>query len=227
MKQELPFLQVFFDIDGTLLLAGGVGRRVIENIVQERYGIQNALRDIRLHGNTDPRILEETARTYAPENIDVFVAYLKTRFLECMPQAINGNCRLLPYVQETLQRLHIMGVPLGIVTGNYLECAEAKLQDTNIRNYFTLGLYTATLHSERMEILRIAINETGVPPERTLYVGDTPWDVQAAHACGCSVLALTTSLYSAGRLTVEGAHGTAVDMRVLAFGKCDFLFKRN
>lgn len=226
MKQELPFLQVLFDIDGTLLMAGGVGRRVIDSIVWERYGIADALREIRLHGNTDPMILEETAARHAPAaEKRVFLEHLTKEFLKRMPDALRGNCRLLPKVAQTLERLRGMGVPLGVVTGNYRECADAKLEDTGIAGYFTAGVYTASLHPDRAQILRRALHATGVEAARTLYVGDTPWDVQAALACGCAVFAVSTSLYTPGCLAREGAHFTSSDMQVLVHGQWDFLFK--
>ncbi len=225
MKQVLPFLQVFFDIDGTLLLAGGVGRRVIDGIVQERCGIPDALRAIRLHGNTDPRILEETAARYAPEDPEGFFLRMKDEFLARMPGALRGNCRLLPGVGETLLRLQARGIPMGIVTGNYRECAEAKLEDTGISMHFTAGVFTATDHADRTEILRKALEANRVVPQRTLYVGDTPWDVQAARDCGCAVFAVATSLYSAGHLAAAGADFAVADMRFLADGRGDFLFR--
>jgi len=224
MPQETAFQIVLFDIDGTLLMAGGAGRATIDGILHEHYGVLDSLAGVRLHGNTDPLILEEVARLHAGEEAEAFLPVLRGKFLERMPSALAGRCTLLPGVTDFLDRLRSRGIPLGIVTGNYLECAAAKLALTGLDSYFPF-LVTATDTSLRADMMRLAVARFApLPAHRILYVGDTPWDVQAARAAGSGSLAVATSLYPVEALHREGATWVASSLRPFGTGKWDFAF---
>src|SRR5438309_1246821 len=47
-----------FDIDGTLLLSGGAGKRALERVFLERYGLAAGMHGINPAGMTDPSIVE-------------------------------------------------------------------------------------------------------------------------------------------------------------------------
>ena len=47
---------LLFDIDGTLMLSGGAGRRAIDRAFFELYGISDAFGEVVPDGNTDPKI---------------------------------------------------------------------------------------------------------------------------------------------------------------------------
>ena len=53
---------LLFDIDGTLMKAGGAGFRAMEQAVEDRLGARNATDGIIPHGKTDPLILREVLR---------------------------------------------------------------------------------------------------------------------------------------------------------------------
>mgnify|MGYP000909604573 CR=1 FL=1 len=224
MPQETAYQCVLFDIDGTLLMAGGAGRATIDGIVYEHYGVENSLAEVRLHGNTDPLILEEVARRHAKEEADAFLPVLRREFLARMPDALARRCTVLPGVPEFLGRLRDRGIPLGIVTGNYLECAAAKLALTGLEGFFPF-LITATDTPLREDMLRLAVDRLSpLPASQILYVGDTPWDVQAARASGCGSLAVSTSLYSRDALHREGATWVASSLRPFSRDTWDFAF---
>ena len=224
MPQETAYRCVLFDIDGTLLMAGGAGRATIDGIVQEHYGVPDSLAGVRLHGNTDPLILEEVARLHAREEADAFLPVLRREFLARMPGALAGRCSVLPGVPEFLGRLHDRGILLGVVTGNYLECATAKLALTGLERFFSF-LITATDTPLREDMVRLAVDRLSpLPSSRILYVGDTPWDVQAARASGCGSLAVSTSLYSRQELHREGATWVASSLRPFSRDTWDFAF---
>jgi len=50
---------ILFDIDGTILLSSGAGRRAIIAALSEDIGIHEAWDRIRFDGKTDPQILVE------------------------------------------------------------------------------------------------------------------------------------------------------------------------
>ena len=50
---------VLFDIDGTLLLTAGAGRRAITSALADRIGTSDAWQRITFDGKTDPQIVRE------------------------------------------------------------------------------------------------------------------------------------------------------------------------
>ena len=50
---------VLFDIDGTILLTAGAGRRAIVAAISEEVGPSTALQQVRFDGKTDPQIVIE------------------------------------------------------------------------------------------------------------------------------------------------------------------------
>ncbi len=52
---------LLFDIDGTLLLTGGVGKIAIEKAFEELFGMPEVWEDLIPDGKTDPMIFREIA----------------------------------------------------------------------------------------------------------------------------------------------------------------------
>jgi HAD superfamily hydrolase (TIGR01509 family) len=55
------------------------------------------------------------------------------------------------------------------------------------------------------DIFRLALERAGATPERAVVIGDTVWDVEAAHALGARCIALTTGGISRAELEAAGA----------------------
>ena len=64
-------------------------------------------------------------------------------------------------------------------------------------------------------ILQAALDESGVDPNRAVYVGDSVWDVQAAAKLGIPCIGLTCGGTSAAELTEAGAVETYEDPAAL------------
>ena len=49
---------VLFDIDGTLLLTGGAGKRAMDRAFEEAFGVADAFADLPMGGRTDRYLIE-------------------------------------------------------------------------------------------------------------------------------------------------------------------------
>ncbi len=185
-----------FDIDGTLLLSGGAGARALEGAFAARFGIAGAMAGVQLGGKTDPNIVEEVflarlgRRPTAQEIDDILDLYLPLLRAEL---AAAANFRLMPSVVETLDHLAgLDGVRIGLATGNIRAGAQAKLERAGLWHRFELGGFACD-HRDRDRLVARAIERAGaVSPDRVVVVGDTPFDIAAARACGARVLAVAT-----------------------------------
>jgi phosphoglycolate phosphatase len=201
-----------FDIDGTLLLTGGAGRRALNAIFEERYGIDGAMNDVRAAGNTDPLILRQIFETRlgmqprADEIEAVLEAYVPRLRLELQR---SPKFRTMPAAAEVLTFLAADArTSLAIATGNVRPAAWAKLERAGFRDHFTTGGFGCD-HADRAVLVEraiergLALSPGGLGRGDVVVVGDTPYDVRAARACGVRVIAVATGVIARDELERE------------------------
>ncbi len=197
-----------FDIDGTLLLSGGVGTKAINRIFLDRYGVGGVMDEVSPSGKTDEIIFQECARAGLERSLtsleyeELLAAYLP---LLVTGLAESEGFHLMPHVVPCLDFLATKGERLGIATGNVEDAAMAKLDRAGLRERFQFGGYASDspvrseLVAKAMERAQ-SIADVRVRPEEFVVVGDTVYDIEAARACGARVLAVATGHVSAERL---------------------------
>jgi phosphoglycolate phosphatase len=118
--------------------------------------------------------------------------------------------KVLPGVPERLKQLSHDGHLLGIITGNGDGAAAIKLARGDLNRWFTFGAY-ASAGVDRPGIVRQAVERgeamlgCDVPNEDIYVIGDTPLDIDAAHAVGCTAVAVATGKYDREALHDAGA----------------------
>ena len=85
-----------------------------------------------------------------------------------------------------LTRLQEGGVRLALLTGNPEAMARARMERLGLAAFFPQGQGAFGCDAEdRVELLAIARERAGDwPAGRTVEIGDTPRDVESAHAAG-------------------------------------------
>jgi phosphoglycolate phosphatase-like HAD superfamily hydrolase len=134
--------------------------------------------------------------------IDEYVPLLRA----ALPQS--ARFRLMPAVHEALDFLAAQtAVHLAVATGNVRSGARAKLEHCGLWARFAMGGGFGDDSPERPLLVLRAIERAkttaGIDflPERIVVVGDTPYDIHAARACGVRVMAVATG--SLDRATLE------------------------
>ncbi len=208
-----PSRLLLFDVDGTLVLSGGVAGRVMVASLEAEVG--HAIQDHpRLFaGSTDRRILRELIAHNGARVDDVPAATdrVLAAYLRRVPAALAapGVVRVLPGVRALLDRLVADGrFALGLLTGNVAGGARAKLRPVDLDAYFPVGAFgdDAEARDELPPVaLRRARERFGVDfaPERVWIIGDTPRDVACARAHGLRCLAVATGWYSSQELAAH------------------------
>src|SRR5688500_1357756 len=204
---------LLFDIDGTLVSTGGAGAVAWRRAFEDLHGIPADIGKFTDAGMTDPDVGAKTfeavlGRKPTPHEL----AQLVQRRLEHLPEAVaqSEGYRVLPGVPERLRQLSRAGHLLGIITGNGDGAAAVKLARGDLNRWFTFGAY-ATAGVDRAGIVRRAV-ERGeamlgrhVPNTDIYVVGDTPLDIDAAHAADCTAIAVATGHYDVDALREAGA----------------------
>ena len=212
---------VLFDIDGTLIVTDGAGARSWELAFADLWSVRADITRYSDTGMTDPEVGRRTfeavmGRLPSPSE---FARLLERRmhFLT-LTVAESSGYRVLPGVEELLPRLVAQGYVLGLVTGNLEAAAHVKLARAGLNRYFSFGGYGSD-SADRAEVTRTAMRRGSVvfgkpvPPESFLAVGDTPKDVEAAHAAGIACVAVASHKYDIEELARSGADWVIPSLR--------------
>jgi phosphoglycolate phosphatase len=206
-------LAVLFDIDGTLINSGGAGAVSWREAFQDLYGIPADIGKFTDAGMTDPDVGRKTFEAVLkrkPERKE-FTRLLERRlhYLQAAVEESKGY-KVFPGVEELLPKLIEDGYLLGLVTGNVEAAAHIKLHRARLNRFFSFGGYGSD-STDRGELTKIALKRAAlvygeeVTAAQALVVGDTPHDVEGAHAAGIACVGVGAYHFTADQLREAGA----------------------
>jgi phosphoglycolate phosphatase len=215
---------VLFDVDGTILLSSGAGRRAIVSAIAEEIGDPGPLHDIPFGGKTDPQIVAEllaAAGEREPPSPDRVTGICR-RYVELLATELDRpttRTYVMPGVHQLLQRLEEEDrVILGLLTGNLAQGARLKLRAAGIDpGRFQVGAYGSDA-AHRPELPPIAAQRArrwfGHAPrgESVVIIGDTPADIACGNCIEARAIAVATGDYSVADLGNCGPHAVFEDL---------------
>lgn len=206
-------LAILFDIDGTLIDTGGAGAASWRLAFDELYDIPADIGEFTDAGMTDPEVGRKTFEAVLhrePERREF--TKLMERRLHYLHQTVEESegYRVLPGVEKLLPELIEEGYLVGLVTGNTEAAAHIKLHRPRLNRFFSFGGYGSD-SNERPEVTRIALKRAKlvfgdeIEPQQAIAVGDTPLDVEGAHAAGIKCVGVGSHKFDADQLREAGA----------------------
>jgi len=205
---------LLFDIDGTLVTTGGVGRRAVERAFGRQHGRPEACSQIRFDGMTDRSItrlgLEAIGVHPSDEAIEALLATYVAELQAELRISTREQYRVHSGVHEAIAAAAERGMALGLGTGNIEEGARLKLEHVDLYRHFSFGGFGSD-HELRVELIRRGAErgaaQLGRPLVecRVLVIGDTPKDVDAARGIGAESLGVGTGSFTAQQLREHGA----------------------
>jgi phosphoglycolate phosphatase len=204
-----------FDIDGTLVTTGGVGRRALELAFERAHGRRDACGGFRFDGMTDRAIVRGglVALDVAPTRaaIDAVLACYLDVLEEQVARAPEATYRVHAGIPEALDALQGHGeYAVGLGTGNIRQGARIKLDRVGLFARFGFGGFGCD-DEDRTALLRRGAERgaasLGLTLEevRVVVVGDTPKDVAAARGIGAESVGVGTGSFTAEALAGAGA----------------------
>jgi phosphoglycolate phosphatase len=198
---------VLFDIDGTILLTGGAGKRAFNRALSDVFRCTGP-DDHPFGGKTDPQIARELMRIEGHEDphIDANMRDLLDRYVGYLHDELRVDStaiRTMPGIHELLDALEGRDdVVVGLLTGNVIPGARAKLDAAGINfDRFKVGAYGSD-HEVRGELAAVAQRrareEIGVdvPGHDVVIIGDTPADLQCGRSIGARAIGVATGHYT-------------------------------
>ena len=208
---------VLFDIDGTLLNSGGLGRASMQRALGMVFGSPGNP-SYRYDGKTDKQIVRDVMRLegHSDEHIDSRMEKLIELYLEGLRTGAKSgkfNVRPLEGVPELLDALDAReDVVLGLLTGNVEPGARTKLTAAGINpDRFRVNAFGSD-HEHRPELPAIAqrrASETlglDIAADRLIVIGDTPADIECGRALGAKAIGVASGHYTVEQLEAHNPY---------------------
>jgi phosphoglycolate phosphatase-like HAD superfamily hydrolase len=218
---------VLFDIDGTLLSAGGISARALEAALVEIFGTAGPAAGYDYSGKTDPQIVRELMRGAGRDDatIEELRPLALDRYRGRLAEWIRpGHVRPKPGVLSLLEALAgEPGVRLGLLTGNLEPCARLKLEPIGANRFFAFGAYGSD-DEDRYQLPAVALararQATGIPFEgpEAVIVGDSVHDVLCGRGLGVRAVAVATGKTPAATLAEAAPDALVADFSDTAAG---------
>ena len=197
---------VLFDIDGTLLLTGGIGQNSAGVSLARVFGTAGRVDQIYPTGRTIEAIFEDTLvdAGFSREDYLLKRDALYADFFAEFTSRLDRNehqIRSLPGAQRLVEILgQREGLILGLTTGNHQSTARYKLRLAG----FDLGLFKVGAYGDetthRPDLVRLAharaeeVSRQEISASKTYVVGDTVRDVESAREFGAVSIAVATGM---------------------------------
>lgn len=187
-----------FDIDGTLLSnRDSVHWDSFEASIRCMTGFEVTLTGIPIAGSTDTVILRAACQQagvpvdIVEKNIDAILESMRSSVIARQHEM---RVSLMPGVEDILHYLAHKGALLGVATGNLETIGWIKIERAGLREWFRFGGFSDRF-PVRSELIGQAAQRARemVGTDATVcVVGDTPRDIEAAHANSLPVIAVAT-----------------------------------
>ena len=186
------------------------------------FGITNAFAGESFGGRTDSylvsKALQGAGLPDTPEQHDRFRENYIPLLAEEIEQPGTGHKGLMPGARELLEALHDHHhLHLALLTGNYREAAEIKLQHFELWDFFEWGAFSddAADRNALVPIARSRAETYDIPVEaieRVIVIGDTPHDIECARVAGARSIAVATGGFTIDQLREAGADDVLPDL---------------
>ena len=181
-----------FDLDGTVL---DTYAPILESM---RYATKTvfgeALPDSKLVSMVGQPLVTQMQAFAAERGCGSEVADELTRvYREYNERDLDEKSFPFPGIPEAIASLKNAGFTVGVVTSKRAVLATKSLKAHGLFDAFACvnGAEDSTAHKPDPDPLLTAAKKLGVSPDRCVYVGDSPYDLQAAHAASMPCVGVT------------------------------------
>jgi pyrophosphatase PpaX len=195
----MRFPIVLFDLDGTVVDSGDIILASMRHAAKEVLGVEPP--DEQLMAAVGGPGLEAQMHALAPGLVDELVTVYRAH-----NEPLHDELVCCHGMEDVLVRLKDEGRRLGIVTAKRRQTVELAFAKVPIAHLFetVVGGDETERHKPDPEPLLLALERLGARPDEAAYVGDAPFDVQAAKAAGVFGIGVTWGgIHSRERLEAE------------------------
>ncbi|HET7270602.1 MAG TPA: HAD-IA family hydrolase [Rubrobacter sp.] len=187
-----------FDFDGTLVDTTEMIHQSMRHAASAVLGRDDIPREVLLANVGQP--LPRQMELIDAENAELLLEAYRRHHEEHHDDLIGE----FPGIEESLSRLHSAGIKVAVVTSKRRTSVELALKNfPGLRNVVDrfVTMEDTTEHKPNPEpLLRGLELLGGIPREEAAYIGDSPFDVEAAKAAGLTSVAVSWGAFSEDNL---------------------------
>lgn len=215
---------LLFDIDGTLIRAGDPHHgQALLDAFEVVFGPKTTLEGINLGGALDANIVRELMLRHAfeegatPEQLNRVMSLMGKRYRE-LSAGVDLRERVLPGVHAAVAAVMRSDWLSGVLTGNARDVAQAKLEFIGLDHLMDTGAF-GDLATDRFHLVEMALDAAHAragmtfEPNRTVLIGDTPFDIAAARGSGSKVIAVATGRWNEASLAEHDPDALLPDLQ--------------
>ena len=186
---------VLFDLDGTVIDSGAIILASMRHAADTVLG--GGFTDEQLLAAVGGPGLEAQMQALDADRVDELV-----RVYRAHNEPLHETLSLCPGMDGVLAELRSRGHRLGIVTAKRLSTVALAFAQLPLEHLFevVVGGDETDTHKPDPAPLLLALERLGAAPSDAAYVGDSPYDMQAARAAGLRAIGV-----SWGRIHLPGA----------------------
>lgn len=218
---------LLFDLDGTLVRAGGAGRKALNQAVRNVFKVDKDCGELSLAGKTDlVNFAEAIANAVGRKPTRADVDRVHEEYIRVLPRFVRLALKAKRYeltsgIERLLKTLAARKgeVALGLGTGNMERGARIKLEPSGLNGYFPWGGYGSDAYHRHL-LLKKAVARAKkhhrlrrVAPADVFVIGDTPLDVAAGKRAGYRTVGVGTGFSTWGELKRSRPDFLAKDFR--------------
>ena len=188
---------VLFDLDGTLIDSGP------HILASFRYATQKVLRrtipDEELLAGVGGHGLDAQMRVFSEDHVDELIHVYRAHNLQEYEKV-----QMFPCMRDVVEELRDDGRPLGIVTVKGRATVELTLSLLKLGMLFDVVVTGDDTPRQKPapDPILLALEQLDEVPEGASYIGDSPFDIQAAKAANVKAVAVTWGGIHASELLI-------------------------
>jgi pyrophosphatase PpaX len=193
------FPVVLFDLDGTVIDSGAIilasMRHAATTVLGRDFSDEHLMAAVGGPG------LESQMEALDPARVEELVTVYRAH-----NEPLHDTLECCLGMEDVLARLKEEGRTLGIVTAKRRSTVELAFAKLPIGHFFdvVVGGDETERHKPDPEPLLLALERLGETPDRTVYIGDSPFDLRAAKAAGVHSIGVSWGrIHPAERLEAE------------------------
>jgi phosphoglycolate phosphatase-like HAD superfamily hydrolase len=213
---------VLFDIDGTLLHSLSAGIHAMGAALRELHGVDVDFSKVDVHGRLDTLIWRDIGRLHGYPTDDAAHARFKDAYCGHLERRLaeRNTVEAMPGAAALVDAACAHGpATVGLLTGNYERSGRTKVRHAGIDpDRFVVNAWGDD-GPDRRSLVPVAMGRYrarrggDVDPRDVVIIGDTPHDVDCAHASGARCLAVATGKFTIDALRDAGADLAVPDLR--------------
>jgi HAD superfamily hydrolase (TIGR01509 family) len=205
------FATLLLDLDGTIVDAFTTIHRSYVHILPQLGFPAPTMEQVRraVGGGLENAMRHFVPEAVIPEAVQRHVAYTDSILLE--------DVTLMPGTLELLRHQQAQGVTLGVFTNKRGDHARLICDHLGITPFLRgiFGAKDTPWLKPQPEFAAHVLQTLGADPKTTMLIGDSPFDVKAAHNGGFACWCVTTGTHNAEQLRAAGAEAVFPDLFTL------------